>query len=480
MRVLEGLEPRKVFSFFEDISAVPRGSRDTEQITEYMVRFAEERNLKHRRDEAGNVVIFKDASFGYENSPAVILQGHIDMVCEKDPDSDHDFHKDGLELFVDGDLVGAKKTTLGADNGIAVAYMMTVLDSDDLNHPPLECVFTVDEEIGMLGAEAMDMSDLKGKYLINVDSEEEGIFTVSCAGGVSAKCYLKMHMTDAKENGIRIDITGLKGGHSGIEIDKGRGSSNEICGRLLYELSKELKLGIATIEGGSKDNAIGKLTVVKGTVDDIDKAKKIAYEFEKQIAHELGERDPDFRIEVEEIKIDDKVSDEDSTKRLVTYLINSPQGVQSMSFDIEGLVESSLNLGALNLKDGEMSAVYSVRSSISSKKDFLVNKLTTLVESLGGRIELEGEYPAWEYKADSHLRKVCVDSFKEMFGKEPVIEAIHAGLECGIFSGKIGPQLDCISIGPDMWDVHTSKERLSISSTERTWKFLKDILERLK
>lgn len=480
MRVLENLEPKAVFGFFEDISALPRGSRDTKKISDYLVDFAKERGLRYVQDQFNNVVIYKEAAKGYQAADTIILQGHIDMVCEKTPESKHDFLKDGIELCVDGDMVHAKDTTLGGDNGIAVAMMMAVLDDDDLPHPSLECVFTVDEEIGMLGAEAMDVSCLSGKKFLNIDSEEEGVFTVSCSGGVTAISHIAIKRSAQEGLMAKLRIDGMLGGHSGMEIDKGRGSANQLMARLLYQAAKEFKFRLISISGGQKDNAISKLNETSILIKEEDKEKleKLVEKMDGVFKHELRVSDKDVTLSVGFEKASANPADQESTDRMIHYMINAPQGIMNMSMDIEDLVETSLNLGALNLEEkaDEMTAMYAIRSSVASKVDWLVDRVDSLTKTAGGSLELMGAYPGWEYMEDSVLRDVCVEEYKKLYGKEPKIEAIHAGLECGLFSGKMGGDLDCVSLGPNLYDVHTVDEKMSISSVARTWDLVKAVL----
>ncbi len=487
MSVLGNLKPEKVFHFFEEICSIPHGSYDTKRISDYLKKFAEDRNLTCYQDEDNNIIIIKEATAGYENADPIILQGHMDMVCEKTPESNIDFSKDGLDIYVDGDWVKAHGTTLGGDNGIAVAMSLAILDSDQYEHPRLEVIATVDEEVGLLGAASLDVSKLTAKKFINIDSEEEGIFTVSCAGGVTVENKLPIARTDAKGKKATLKVTGLLGGHSGIEIDKERANANILLGRALHQLREKYDFLLIEAEGGSKDNAITKqaearLLFVEGTKQQPSDAIAEVSDFAALVAHEFKATDPDIKIELSfegEEAVSEKAFDEDSTERIVNYLVLTPYGVQNMSKEIEGLVETSLNLGILKTSDEEVSATYAVRSSSDSRRDMMVEKLRVLARFLGGSTELSGAYPGWEYMADSKLREKAVEVFKQVYGHEPKIEAIHAGLECGLFAGKISG-LDCISIGPDMTGVHTPDEQLSISSTERTFNFLVELLKASK
>ena len=484
MRVLENIQPADVFKYFEEISNIPRGSGDTKKISDYVANFAKERNLKYIQDEYNNVVIYKNASNGHEDRETVILQGHMDMVCEKEPGYDIDFINDGLTLELNDGVISAKGTTLGGDDGIAVAYMLAILDSDEYEHPGLECVFTVDEEIGMLGAAAMDMSVLKGKTMINLDSEDEGYMLVSCAGGMTSTVHIPYQKEENTQEEYELVVSGLLGGHSGVEIDKGRANSNMILGRVLYEMSKIAEsMRIVSIQGGLKDNAIPNRSkaTIKLDKEDADKCKETVKSLNVILKNEYKITDQDIDVSIkDDISCGTFAMDKLSTKRMITALVNSPNGIQKMSFDIENLVETSLNLGILKMEPekNEVTMSFSVRSSMESEKHEMANKLQCLAESLGGYLENAGEYPAWEYKEESPLRELMVKTFKEQYGYEPVVQAIHAGVECGLFAGQI-QGFDAVSIGPDMKDIHTPKECMMVDSVDRTWKYLLKVLEKI-
>lgn len=443
MPVLSDLEPREVFAWFERLCAIPHSSHHAKAISDYLVAFARERGLACQQDAANNVVIRKAASAGYENAPVVMLQGHIDMVCEKDADCGKDMETEGLDLFVDGDVIGARGTTLGGDDGIAVAMALAVLDADDIPHGPLECVFTADEEVGMIGACALDASDLKAKYLINIDSEEEGVLTVSCAGACRMACTLPVTRAPFDGQTLRVRISGLAGGHSGEEIHKGRANANLLLGRALDEMSRAGALRLICVSGGAKDNAIPR------------EAEAV-------------------------VRTDDGLTPMDaaSTERAITLLFCAPNGVVEMSMDVPGLVQTSLNLGRLTSDEASLRASFMIRSSINSQKNAVASRLARLAEALGGQTELDSDYSAWPYRPESPLRDRVAEVFYEQYGEKPRIAALHAGLECGILSGKL-PELDCISLGPDLTDIHTPRERLHIASTERTWQLLLGTLKRL-
>ena len=477
MGVLSGLKPEKVFYYFEELCKIPHGSYHTKQISDYLVQFAKERNLECSQDDSNNVVIRKAASAGYEEAPVVILQGHCDMVCEKTADSTHDFEKDGLDLMIEGDYVTANGTTLGGDDGIAVAYALAILDSDSIAHPRIEFICTVSEEVGMEGAVALDVSHLKAKKLLNLDSENEGIMLVSCAGGCSTVCELPAEWEKSAGNLVSIHVAGLKGGHSGVEIDKGRANSNILLGRILLELKDEYHYQIAALSGGNKQNAIpresaAELMVQEDATQLVHKIEEIA----EKITHEFSTSDPDIQISVAvEENCEKEVLTEAAARKTVLLINLLPNGILRMSDDIKGLVETSLNLGVLTLEKDKLTLQYAVRSAVGTAKEYLLKRIAALVEEFGGRVTNTGNYPAWEYRRDSVLRDDMVRIFKEMYGKEPTVEAIHAGLECGILAGKIDG-LDAVSIGPDMIAIHTTEEKLSISSTKRVWDYILKVI----
>lgn len=479
MSVLDHLEPRGVFRFFEELCAIPHGSTHTKAISDWCVAFAEERGLEHWQDAANNVAIIGKATPGYENAETIILQGHLDMVCEKAADCEKDMTREGLDLAIDGDYVYAKGTTLGGDDGIAVAMALAILDDASIPHPRIEAVFTTDEEIGMVGAEAMDMSPLKGRKLLNIDSEVEGILTVSCAGGNMSLCTLPVSRAAFAGTALSVTVDGLRGGHSGVEIDKGRANASVLCGRVLWEIGRKTDMRLVSVAGGLKDNAIPAAATAQVVVADEQAARAAASDLERALQNEFRVTDPAVRVTVQAAKNTETPMDEDSTARAVCVLTCMPNGIQTMSADIAGLVQTSLNLGVLNTRSDCLQASFCVRSSVATEKEMLKNRLVCLMEQLGGTVAFAGDYPAWEYKADSALRELMTAVFREQYGRDPKIEAIHAGLECGLFSGKL-PGLDCVSIGPDMHDIHTPRERLSIASTQRVWKYVLEVLKRSK
>lgn len=475
---LAGLEPASVFGFFEEICAIPHGSRNTKKISDFLVNFAKEQGLTYIQDEMGNVILFGEGTCGMENHEPVVLQGHMDMVCEKDADVTLDMAVEGLDLTHDGRYIFAKGTTLGGDDGIALAYAMALLSDKSIAHPPLEIIITVDEEIGMLGADAIDVSMLKGRTLINLDSEDEGVFTVACAGGATATISLPVERRAVYGPCIRLSVSGLQGGHSGAEIHKNRANANKLMGEFMARIQKLMPLRLTSLAGGTKDNAIPRscqATLVAMGIH-LERINDIAQEFQAEVREQYDE--PEALIQAFDVDAlgGNSLTDE-STAKVIGLLCAAPNGVQAWSQDMEGLVQTSLNLGVLKLGE-RLTATFSVRSSVNAEKEALLEKLRELTAFYEGAYSQMGEYPAWEYKKDSHLREVMVQVYKEMFGKEPKVLAIHAGLECGLLAEKM-PGLDCVSIGPQMHDIHTSREKLDIASTARTWNFLLKVLSAL-
>ena len=476
---LAGLEPAGVFRFFEEICNIPHGSRNTKAISDYLVQFARDRGLRFRQDEWNNVVIFQPGTPGYEDHPPVILQGHMDMVCEKEPDCPLDFARDGLDLTHDGTDIFARGTTLGGDDGIAVAMALAILDDRTILHPRLEVVLTTEEEIGMLGAMALDVSPLRGRKLLNLDSEAEGVFTVSCAGGGMVRCALPVARAAWDGAALSVTVRGLAGGHSGTEIDKGRGNGVQLMGRVLASVAEETELRLVTARGGGKDNAIPVEASAQVVVSDEAAARQGAEQMAAALTREYAVADPGLRVEVTACEVSETPMDKMSTERAVCMLTCLPNGIQAMSMDIPGLVQTSLNLGILDTGREELAATFCVRSSLGSQKEMLHRRLRTLMAQLGGTVSISGDYPAWEYRQDSPLRDLMTEVFWEQYGSAPQIEAIHAGVECGILAGKL-PGLDCVSIGPNLLDIHTPRERMEIASVQRVWQFVLEVLKRSK
>ena len=475
---LAGLEPQAVFGYFEEICAIPHGSRNTKRISDYLVEFAKEHGLRYIQDEANNVIMFQEGTCGMEDHEPVILQGHMDMVCEKDADCPIDMATQGLDIAHDGHSVFAKGTTLGGDDGIAMAYAMALLADKSIPHPPLEVIITVDEEIGMLGADVIDLSELKGRKLINLDSEDEGIFTVSCAGGARATIELEAERRAVYGPCIRLSVDGLKGGHSGAEIHKNRANANKIMGEFMSRIQELMPLCLTSFAGGSKDNAIPRscqATMVAMGIN-LERINGIAEQLQAEVREQYDE--PDATVQAFDVDaLGGNSLTTGSTAKVIGLLCTVPNAIQAMSQDIPGLVQTSLNLGIAKLGT-TFSITFSVRSSVNEEKEELLAKLRDIAEFYGGSYSQMGEYPAWEYKKDSQLRDTMVRVYTEMYGKEPQVLAIHAGLECGLLGDKL-PGLDCVSIGPQMHDIHTSREKLEIASTERTWQLLLEILKNL-
>ena len=481
--ILKDKQPQALLHYFEEIAAIPHGSGNTKAIRAYLVGFAKERGLRHLEDKAGNVVIYKDASAGYEDAAPVILQGHMDMVCEKRQGVSIDMEREPIKLRLDDDFLSAEGTTLGADDGVAIAAMLAILDDDTLAHPPLECLMTVDEETGLYGALQFDASALRGRRLLNLDSEEEGLMTAGCAGGAHVCCTVPVSRKNKHGLPLHLTISGLKGGHSGDEIGSGRASANQLMGRLLQTLRGKTVLRLLALDGGSKDNAITReceADVLLPEAASRSKIEKALRAFEAQLKNEYQFTDPDVSVGYtweEERKC--RVVGKKTTDRLVRLLPCLPYGVQEYSPVFHGLPQTSLNLGSLHLKEEALEADFLVRSSIDSQKAMMTARLAALLELADGAAQVESEYPAWQYVSKSPFRETCIAVYRQLTGKEPRVEMIHGGLECGIFSGKM-QGLDAVSIGPDTEGIHTPDERVSLSSLERMWQYVTALLAALK
>lgn len=475
---LAGLQPANVFAYFEKLCSIPHGSGNTKLISDYLVSFATEHGLRYIQDELNNVIIFADGTCGYEDHEPVIIQGHMDMVCEKDEDCPIDMQTQGLNVTHDGQFVFAKGTTLGGDDGIAVAYALALLDDPGIPHPPLEVVITVDEETGMFGAAGIDLSMLRGRKLLNIDSEDEGIFTVSCAGGGRGTIRLPLERRAVYGPCVRLTVEGLQGGHSGVEIHKNRANANKVMGIFLERVQKLMPLCITKLQGGAKDNAIPRscqVTLVALGMY-IERINEIAETLQREIREQYDE--PEAIVRGDDVDaLGGNALTTECTAKVIALLNAAPNGVQAWSKDIEGLVQTSLNLGVAELEE-ELRLTFAVRSSVNKEKRELLDRLKELALFYDGSYSEVGEYPAWEYRPESVLRDTMVHVYTELFGKAPEVVAIHAGLECGLLSEKL-PDLDCVSLGPQMHDIHTSRERLDIASTERTWKFLLEVLKKL-
>ena len=483
MAALTGLKPEKVFEFFEMLCSVPHGSGNTRQISDLCVKFAKERGLRYKQDALNNVIIWKDATPGYENAEPLILQGHIDMVCAFEPDCGVDMKTDGLKLVVDGDWVKAYKTSLGADNGIGVAIAMALLDDETLRHPRLEALFTTDEETGMFGADGVDLSTLEGHNLINLDSEEEGYLTVSCAGGVRVDCAFPADWEETPKTWkcYEVVIDGLKGGHSGAEIDKGRASATQLMGRFLFRAEKETGLRIASMEGGTFTNVIPLFcrSVVAVPAEQAGRFEALCRADEAMFQNEYATADPGLRMKCASSAAAERVFSTARTRGLLNMLLLAPYGIEAMSMDIPGLVQTSMNLGVVKTEEEGIGLYFSLRSSIASQKEMLAERLEALCALFGASFSTHDPYPAWAFKKESRLRDAMSAACKEILVREPGITATHGGLECGLFMEK-RPDFDCVSLGPELHEVHSVRERLSISSTERLYRIMRSFIENWK
>lgn len=506
--ILENIEPKNVFYFFEEISKIPHGSGNTKAISDYLVNFAKDKNLEFYQDNFNNVIIYKSGSIikkdegnidsmvfpgpiDEDNIEPIILQGHIDMVCDKTPNSSKNMEIEGIDLEVNGDFISANQTSLGADNGIAIAIILAILNDNNLNHPPIEAVFTSDEEIGLIGASELDMSKLNGKSLINLDSEEEGIMVVSCAGGNRLDIEIPIETVEYyKKEGdylVNISIGGLKGGHSGLEIDKGLANSNKLLGELLKEFcDNNVNFQLIDIFGGKLDNAIPNSSNCTILSQDIDKIQNIAKSFELKVNEEFKciEDNIQVNIEFKNLLKGDKYSSkiaillEGSTNNIIDFINTVPNGLCKMSEDIDDLVETSLNLGIVTIEDNLFKVTFSIRSSIDLEKEKLNDIIIAIANEFDGTYQIRGDYPGWEFKKNSKLQEIICEEYEKQYNEPMIINAIHAGLECGLFVNKI-KDLDAVSIGPNLFDVHSYNEKMSISSVFRTYKLLITILEKL-
>jgi len=478
------LSTEPIFRYFEEISKIPRCSGKEKAISDYLVAFTKSKNLEVLQDNAQNVLIKKPAFPGYEKAPTVILQGHMDMVCDKNKSTKHDFEKDPIELRVEGDMLYAKDTTLGADDGIAIAYALSLLDSNNIPHPPLRVLVTTGEEIGLNGASALDPKYLEGDMLINMDCEKEGILFSSCAGGIRAKHYMPVTWENSEKDCISylISIRGLKGGHSGVEIDKGRGNANKLMGRFLNDLLQDMEYYIGEINGGFKMNAIPREADVTVLINPCNESKMVAKieEWNLIFKNELKASDPGVTLSAK--RLDNtilKVLSRDTMNKVISLLVIIPNGVQTMSKDIEGLVESSTNLGVVTTSDAGILFESAIRSNVKSLKYNILNQARMIAGILDIAFETDSDYPEWEYNPDSELREICKRVYRDMYNSEVKVAAVHAGLECGLFKEK-NKNLDMIAFGPNMYDVHTPNEHIGISSIKRTWEYLLAVLKEIK
>jgi len=480
--VLGNLEPKLVWHHFEEICKYPRPSKKEEKIAEYVVSVGERLGLQTEKDKFGNILIRKPATKGKENLKTVVLQSHIDMVCEKNSDVEHDFDNDPIEPYVDGDWVKAKGTTLGADNGIGMAAALAVLESTEIQHGPIEALFTLDEETGLTGANKLKKGWLKADILINMDSEEIGFLFIGCAGGMNTFARFKAKLEKAPKNysSFELIVKGLKGGHSGIEIDVGRGNATKILNRLIWEYSQENKIRFASFNGGNKHNAIPReaFAVVAVPKKDDKKLKKFVRKFNGKVKPEFEAVDPGLVVSVKKHELPEKFINEKVQRHLLNALYSIPHGVTKMSNDIPGLVETSNNLAVVETAGKHINIVTSQRSSVESERVDMTNMVTSVLNLAGGAVGYNDGYPAWQPDIESDVLKVFKSTFKKMYGKEPEVTAIHAGLECGLIKEKY-PDVDMISLGPTMLDVHSPDERLQISTVPEFYKQLVNALKNI-
>lgn len=480
--VLGHLEPHGIWNQFEEICKYPRPSKKEEKIAAYIVSFAKQHNLEISKDKFGSILIRKPAMPGKENLKTVVLQSHIDMVCEKNRGVEHDFDNDPIQPYIDNGWVKAKGTTLGADNGIGVAASLAVLESNDIQHGPLEALFTLDEETGLTGAAKLQKKWLKADILVNMDSEEEGSLYIGCAGGKNtyAKFTAKMEKVPRNYSAFEINLKGLRGGHSGIEIQAGRGNAVKLMARLLWEFTRENKIRIASINGGNKHNAIPRecFAVVLVPKANEKKLKKFTAKYNDTIRAEFSSVEPDLTIDLNKHEMPAKVMDEKTQKKLINALFTVPHGVIKMSVDIPGLVETSTNLAVVETEGRNVNLVTSQRSSVASEIKDITNVVTAIFDTAGAKVTYGDGYPGWQPNINSEALNVMKQSYKELFGKEPEIKAIHAGLECGIIKEKY-PGMDMISFGPTMFDVHSPDEKLEIATVPKFWDLLVKTLEKI-
>ena len=476
-KVTAGLEPAVPLAYFEAISAIPRGSKHEEKIAAFLCDFAEDLGLEHLRDGANNVYIVKPATPGMEDKPAVSLQGHIDMVCEKDGGVEHDFLNDGLELYLDGGKLRARGTTLGGDDGAAVVYMMALLSSTDIPHPRLECVFTSDEEMGMGGAKNFDFTRLTSRRMINVDSEDEGIVTVSCAGGVRTNIDLKVERVPIRGKLLRIAVSGLMGGHSGGDIHLGRANAAVVLATLLNGLYAEYPFNLVGFDSGSKDNAIPREAEAVIALLDADKATERLLAYEKKYAVRLCAADRKFKLRVSKGKTSfDGAFTMKDTRRALSAILLAPNGVLSMSHSVPGLVESSCNLGVVKTTDDGFGVLMLARSCDDTIVEEIMKKNDLIAKLLDAECQHHDRYPGWIFPGSSKLCDDYCRIYKKQTGKDAKVLAIHAGLECGLIKHSL-PDLDVISIGPDLRNIHTPQEELDFASFARTWELLKALVQ---
>ncbi|MEA3494991.1 MAG: aminoacyl-histidine dipeptidase [Bacteroidota bacterium] len=480
-KIINELEPTVVWNYFEEICKIPRPSKKEEKIIKYLMDFAKKYKLQAKKDEIGNILISKPAVKGYENVKPVVLQSHLDMVGEKNSDTEHDFATDAIKPYIDGDWVKAKGTTLGADDGIGIATQMAILVADDIKHGPIECLFTVDEETGLSGAFALEDDFFESRTLINLDSEDWAELFIGCAGGRDTKAYFKFEKENVpkKSTAFEISVKGLKGGHSGDEIHKGFGNSIKLLDRLLFEAKDDFNIRISFIDGGNMRNAIPREAFAKVVVKEGKESEFIDYvnKFNSIAKNELFVTAPDLQIDVKKSNIPDFVIDKNTQDMLLKSLFICPHGEMAWSQNIPELVETSTNLATLKM-DNEIIVGTSQRSSVESKLDWIVQMLSNTFELAGAEVETTDGYPGWQPNLKSEILEITKKSYIKLFKEEPAVKAIHAGLECGLI-GKKYPGIDMISIGPDIKGAHTPDERINIINTKQFWDLLLDVLENM-
>jgi len=480
MEILNNLEPKEVWGYFEQICKVPRPSKKEDKIIKFLMDFAKENQLEANKDKSGNLLIKKPATSGKENLKTVVLQSHIDMVGEKNKGTDHDFENDPIKPYIEGDWVKAEGTTLGADDGIGMAAQMAILTSDKISHGPVECLFTVDEETGLTGAFALESGFFDGKILLNLDSEDEGELFIGCAGGIDTTARLSFDKENppSDHKAFRLFVTGLNGGHSGDEIDKGLGNSLKIANRFLWNINEKYETQLSKFEGGRARNAIPREADVVFTIqeEDTDQLTEYFNSFKEEVKDELKVTEPNLDIQLEEVEKPDFVIDEDSYFDLTNALYGCPHGVYGWSPEIEGLVETSTNLASIKMEDEERFFITtSQRSSVDSAKHDIASMVESVFRLAGAKVDHSAGYPGWQPNTDSEIMKITRDAYKRLFDTDPEVKAIHAGLECGLFLQKY-PYLDMISFGPTIKGAHTPEERISIETTRKFWKLLVEVI----
>jgi len=483
MSVIENLEPKLVWKHFDEIRKIPRCSKHEEKIRKYVVDFAKSKNLEYKEDKVGNIVIRKKATSGMENKPIVILQGHMDMVCEKNSDVDFDFSKDAIKLLKEDGKITADGTTLGADNGIGVAMSLAILEDDTIKHGLIETLFTIDEETGLTGAFAMESDMLKGKIMLNMDSEDFGVITVGCAGGGDSQIKLpyKTQSLDDNYTGINVKVSGLRGGHSGVDIHEQRGNAVKLITRMLWKAKDDYKFYINEIKGGDKHNAIPREAYAKISIkkSEKDKFMKMLKQEGEDIKNEIKPIDPKFKVEFEDMENIKTTLTDDTQNHLLNLLHGLPHGVDKMSYDIPDLVQTSTNLATVAFNDKNVNIGMSTRSSIKSELQNLRDRIKSIAVLSGADVSEENPYPGWQPDLSSNILKLSKKIFKDMYNKEPVVEAIHAGLECGIIGEKF-PGMDMISIGPTIKYPHSPEEYVDIDTVDKTYKYVLKILEEVE